>query len=151
MKKVAFDTSFLIRLLDQNGDDHQEAKDYFLYYTTEDFQLYLSTVVVAEYGIKENVQKVYALGTFRMMSFSREDAEMTAQFFNLLNPKRKELDLSRRCVWNDGKILGQAHQRKMDYFVSSDRKAKSKVETIQKKIELSFEFVDATIPLNILN
>ena len=54
------DTSFLIRLLKEDDPLHTNAKSYYQYLLENNFVLYVSTVAVAEYCVKGELD-----GTFQ--------------------------------------------------------------------------------------
>ena len=54
IKSIMLDTSFCIRLLDNNDALHQNALDYFKYFLTEKISIHLSTIAVAEYAVGDD-------------------------------------------------------------------------------------------------
>jgi predicted nucleic acid-binding protein len=54
MDSILVDTSFCIRLLKSNDDLHQNAKDYFKYFLEKKIEIYLSSIVIAEYSVKDD-------------------------------------------------------------------------------------------------
>lgn len=57
-KGVFCDTSFFIRLLDKADVLHSNAKGYFKYFTENDFQLFISTIAIAEYCVGGDVHEL---------------------------------------------------------------------------------------------
>lgn len=55
---VFCDTSFFIRLLDKNDPLHHNAKGYFKYLAERDFQLMISTIAIAEYCVRGDVNEL---------------------------------------------------------------------------------------------
>lgn len=54
MDNILLDTSFCIRLLKSNDVLHQNAKDYFKYFLDKKIEIYLSSIVIAEYSVKDD-------------------------------------------------------------------------------------------------
>ena len=54
MDSILLDTSFCIRLLKSNDDLHQNAKDYFKHFLEKKIEIFLSSIVVAEYSVKDD-------------------------------------------------------------------------------------------------
>ncbi|MDI9348123.1 MAG: hypothetical protein QM538_06425 [Methylacidiphilales bacterium] len=55
-KNILLDTNFLIYLNDSTSKYHENAKGYWEYYLTNNFTIYLSTIVIAEYLVKGSYQ-----------------------------------------------------------------------------------------------
>ena len=54
MNSVMVDTSFCIRLLKADDEYHQNSVDYFQYFLEKKIIIYISTIVVAEYSVKDD-------------------------------------------------------------------------------------------------
>ncbi len=53
--KIVFcDTGFVIRLLDETNDLHNNALGYFQYFLEHDYIIRMSTIAVAEFCVKDN-------------------------------------------------------------------------------------------------
>jgi predicted nucleic acid-binding protein len=57
MDIILLDTSFCIRLLKSNDDLHLNSKDYFNYFLEKKIEIYLSSIVIAEYSVKDDPTK----------------------------------------------------------------------------------------------
>lgn len=76
---VLLDTSFFIRLLNEEDPLHNNALGYFRYFLEHDFVIKISTIAIAEYCVRGEVSelplKKYAHRSlqFRSCSTSRKD------------------------------------------------------------------------------
>lgn len=57
--KIVFcDTGFVIRLLDETNDLHNNALGYFQYFLEHDYIIRMSTIAVAEFCVKDSIQNL---------------------------------------------------------------------------------------------
>lgn len=150
ISSVLLDNSFCIRLLKSDDEFHQNAKDYFEYFLENGIELYLSTIVVSEYAVGDNPDNLLSLNVFRLLEFDYADAKTAGSFFAELK-ENEELRKSeqRKVIINDIKLFAQIHNRKIDAYITKDRKSLSKmIEPLGETHNLKFEFIDLTIPLN---
>lgn len=150
IRSVLLDSSFCIRLLKSDADFHQNTVDYFEYFLENAIEMYLSTIVVSEYAVGDNPDNLLSLSAFRLLEFDYADAKCAGQFLESLRGHGKFGDFGdRRVVINDIKLFAQIHNRKIDAFITKDRKSLTKmIEPLSDSKKLSFEFIDLSIPLN---
>lgn len=151
LNSVLLDSSFCIRLLKADADFHQNTVDYFEYFLENEVELYLSTVVVSEYAVGDNPDNLLELNAFRLLEFDYSDAKISGEFSARLKGLKDELrKIERReIVINDIKLFAQIHNRKIDAFITKDRKSLKKIiEPLKKSHRLNFQFIDLSIPLN---
>lgn len=55
---VLLDTSFFIRLLNEADPLHENALDYFRYFLEHDFVVKVSTIAIAEYCVRGDVDEL---------------------------------------------------------------------------------------------
>ena len=150
IKSVLIDSSFCIRLLKSDADFHQNAVDYFEYFLENEIEMYLSTIVVSEYAVGDNPDNLLSLNVFRLLEFDYADAKIAGNFFAELKGKddlRKSEQ--RKVIINDIKLFAQIQNRKIDAYISNDRKSLRKmIEPLEKSHNLKFEFLDLSITLN---
>lgn len=149
INSVLLDNSFCIRLLKSDDEFHQNAKDYFQYFLENNVEMYLSTIVVAEYAVGDDPMHLLELQTFRLLEFDYEDAKISGEFTSeLLHNKELRDTEQRKVVINDLKLLAQIHNRKIEAYITKDRKSLSKmINPLSISYGLDFEFIDLTIPL----
>lgn len=150
IKSVLVDTSFCIRLLKKDDEYHQNVINYFEYFLENRIDIYLSTIVVAEYAVGDNPDNLLSLNTFRLLEFDYQDAKISGDFTNellLLKPLR-DIEV-RKVVINDVKLFAQIKNRKIDAYITKDRASLSKmIEHLRESHLLKFEFIDLALPLN---
>jgi predicted nucleic acid-binding protein len=150
VSSVLLDSSFCIRLLKSDADFHQNTVDYFEYFLENEIELYLSTIVVSEYAVGDNPDNLLSLNVFRLLEFDYADAKTAGSFFSELkgNDELRESE-QRKVIINDIKLFAQIHNRRIDAYITKDRKSLSKmIEPLGKSHNLKFEFIDLSIPLN---
>ncbi|WP_028374964.1 hypothetical protein [Leeuwenhoekiella sp. MAR_2009_132] len=150
ISSVLLDNSFCIRLLKSDDEFHQNAKDYFEYFLENGIEMYLSTIVVSEYAVGDDPDNLLSLNAFRLLEFDYADAKTAGGFFLELkgNETLRESE-QRKVIINDIKLFSQIHNRKIDAYITKDRKSLGKmIEPLRKSHNLKFEFIDLTIPLN---
>lgn len=149
-ESVLLDSSFCIRLLKSDADFHQNAVDYFEYFLENGIEMYLSTIVVSEYAIGDNPDNLLSLNVFRLLEFDYADAKIAGEFLATLRNLGKFGDFGdRKVVINDIKLFAQIQNRKIDAFMTKDRKSLVKmIEPLRESHNLKFEFIDLSIPLN---
>lgn len=147
-KKILLDTSFCIRLLKSNDEFHQNAVDYFQHFLEKEYELYLSTIVVSEYSVKDNPDHLLSLKTFRILSFNYDDAKVSGDFFSILLKNRDNWEQQRQVVVNDCKLIAQIYNRGIDAYVTRDKKSRNKiVGRINEEVKMNVEFIDFSVPL----
>ncbi|CAN5271089.1 hypothetical protein BH23BAC2_BH23BAC2_23260 [soil metagenome] len=150
INSVLVDSSFCIRLLKSNADFHQNAIDYLEYFLENGIEIYLSTIVISEYAVGDNPDNLLSLNVFRLLEFDYADAKTAGNFFaGLKGNEALRKSEQRKVIINDIKLFAQIHNRKIDAYITKDRKSLAKmIEPLEKSDNLRFEFIDLAIPLN---
>lgn len=76
---VLLDTSFFIRLLNDEDPLHQNAKDYFRYFLDNDIILKVSTISIAEYCVRGSLDEL-PLMNVQIIPFNLDHAKKTGEF-----------------------------------------------------------------------
>lgn len=148
IKTILLDNSFVTRLLKSNDEYHQNAIEYFQYFLENEIILYLSTIVISEYAVADNPDNLLALEAFQILEFDYGDAKLSGEYFAFLkNDEELRENEERKVIINDIKLFAQIQNRKIDAFISKDRKALNKMINPLKAKGLNFEFIDLSIPL----
>lgn len=150
IESILLDSSFCIRLLKTDAEYHQNAVDYFEYFLENGIEIYLSTIVVSEYAVGDNPDNLLSLNAFRLLEFDYNDAKISGSFFAELkdNTELREIE-QRKVIINDLKLFAQIHSRKIDAYISKDRKSINKmIVPLGLSHNLKFEFIDLSVPLN---
>jgi hypothetical protein len=110
--------------------------------------LFLSTIVVSEYAVADNPDNLLALEAFQILEFDYGDAKLSGEYFAFLkNDEDLRENEERKVIINDLKLFAQMQNRKIDAFITKDRKALTKMINPLKEKGLNFEFIDLSIPL----
>lgn len=148
---VLLDTSFFIRLLNDEDPLHTNAKDYFKYFLENEIILKVSTISIAEYCVKGMVDEL-PLKNIQIIPFNFEQAQRTGVFAAVIfeeNKIAKEKLYPRAIIPNDSKLFAQADlDNSIIYFVTSDSRSKFTYSTLKKQLKPKFEIIDITIPYN---
>jgi len=150
IKSVLVDNSFCIRVLKADDDFHENAVAYLEYFLENKIELYLSTIVVSEYSVGDNPNNLLGLKVFKLLEFDYNDAKLSGEFASQLmhNEELRAVE-KRKVVINDIKLFAQIHNRKIDAYITKDRKSLYKmINPLKEKNPLLFEFIDLSKPLN---
>jgi len=149
MDSIMLDTSFCIRLLKKDDALHQNAVEYFEYFLQEKVELFLSSIVIAEYSVKDDPHNL-PLKTMRIVPFDFFDAKRAGEFHNILLENKSALKkIDRLVIKDDCKILAQIANRNIDAYITKDRSSFSKIiAPIQKQTSLNIKLIDLETPLN---
>ncbi|MBV7270174.1 hypothetical protein [Winogradskyella luteola] len=146
---VLLDTSFFIRLLNDEDPLHSNAVGYFRYFLENDIVLKVSTISIAEYCVLGNLEDL-PLKNIQIAPFNLKEAEKTGQFANIIFAENKiseEKLTPRAIIPNDSKLFAQADlDKSVTYFVTSDIRSKNTLALLKKGTNPKFEIISIDIP-----
>lgn len=149
---VLLDTSFFIRLLNDEDSLHINAIGYYKYFLENDIIMKISTISIAEYCVLGEVMDL-PLPNLQILPFNLKDAEITGQFAKIIfeaNKISQEKLMPRAIIPNDSKLFAQAHiDSTITYFVTSDVKSKNTFALLKEKFAPKFEIISIDITHNI--
>lgn len=149
-KIAMLDTSFLIRLLKEDESLHASAKSYFQYFLENDVVLYVSTVAIAEYCVKGELNQL-PFDCVRIIPFNLDHAERAGNYARTLFIARSNGKFSpdqRLIIPNDTKIFAQASSIGATYIVTADTKSSKSIDLLAKQNAFSVVQVDIHEPLS---
>lgn len=148
MDSILLDTSFCIRLLKSNDALHQNAKDYFKYFLEQKVEIYLSSIVIAEYSVKDDANNL-PLEFVKIVPFDFFDGRTAGEFHSILiNNKDQVATIERNVIKDDCKLLAQIFNRKIGAYITKDKKSFGQIFLpIQKVKGFNIELFDLEIPL----
>lgn len=132
---VLLDTSFFIRLLNDEDPLHSNTVGYFKYFLENEITLKVSTISIAEYCVIGKVSDL-PLRNVQIIPFNLKDAEKTGEFAKIIfleNKISEEKLYPRAIIPNDSKLFAQADQDKtITHFVTSDVRSKNTLALLKK-------------------
>lgn len=148
---VLLDTSFFVRLLNDEDVLHSNAKGYFRYFLENEIVLKVSTISIAEYCVKGKVDEL-PLRNIQIIPFNLDQAKRTGEFAEAIfeeNKISKDKLSPRAIIPNDSKLFAQADiDKSITHFVTSDSRSKNTFSALRRHISPKFEIIDISRPYN---
>ena len=148
---VLLDTSFFIRLLNDEDKLHQNAKDYFKYFLEKDIILKISTITIAEYCVLGQIEDL-PLINLQIVPFNLDHAKKAGEFANIIFTEKsisKEDLKPRAIIPNDSKLFAQADvDNTISHFVTSDTRSQSTFKLLKNRLIPKFDIIDINNPYN---
>jgi predicted nucleic acid-binding protein len=150
MDSVLLDTSFCIRLLKSNDELHQNAKDYFKYFLEKKIDIYLSSIVIAEYAVKDDPTNL-PLEFVKIIPFDYFGGKTAGEFHAiLLNQKEQLVKIDRNVIKDDCKLMAQLYNRGIQAYITKDRKSFTQIiAPIMSAKKFEVKLVDLSTALNV--
>lgn len=149
---VLLDTSFFIRLLNEEDPLHNNALGYFRYFLEHDFVIKISTIAIAEYCVRGDVSEL-PLKNMLIVPFNFDHAQRAGKMIAEVYAEKKRRGATiapRAIVPNDTKMFAQADvEPDINFYGTADVECKKVYKMIESaEGKLSFKFIDITIPYN---
>ena len=135
---VLLDTSFLITLAGRNRPHHEAARRYWQHFTENQIPMYLSTIVVSEFCVKQEIDP-QILRCCIVLPFNWDDAQRVATLdWKPLRPPGVERD----ALKDDIKIIAQAARIDAEYVITDDSESFYRFcETFKTAGKVSFKAI----------
>lgn len=138
------DTSFLIRLLNEEDSLHGQAKDYFRYILDQSGIIFCSTIAIAEYCVKGTIEEL-PLELMQVVPFNAIHAVKSGECAAICFAAR--VDVTERVVIpNDCKLLAQAQVEEIQYFLTTDGNSRRLYDELLRTSKVTYKFVDIRTP-----
>lgn len=148
-RSVLLDTSFFIRLLNDEDLLHSNAVGYFKYFLENEIALKVSTITIAEYCVLGKLEDL-PLKNVQIVPFNLKDAEKTGEFAKIIFTENKisnEKLSPRAIIPNDSKLFAQSDLDKtITHFVTSDVRSKNTLALLKKGTNPKFEIISINVP-----
>lgn len=148
---VLLDTSFFVRLLNDEDSLHNNAIGYYKFFLEEEIILKVSTISIAEYCVKGEINEL-PLKNLQITPFNLDQAKRTGEFAGAIFEENKisnEKLSPRAIIPNDSKLFAQADlDKSTTHFVTSDNRSKGTYGNLKKRINPTFEILDISRPYN---
>ena len=146
---VLLDTSFFIRLLNDEDPLHKNAKGYFKYFLEKEIVLKVSTITIAEYCVVGELKDL-PLRNIQIIPFNLDQAQRTGEFAKIIfteNKLAKEKLSPRAIIPNDAKLFSQADLDKtITHFVTSDIRSQKTLSALKKGTHPNFGIIEISTP-----
>lgn len=148
MDSILLDTSFCIRLLKSNDPLHQNAKEYFKYFLEQKIEIYLSSIVIAEYSVKDDANNL-PLEFVKIIPFDFFDGKTAGEFHSILINNNKQVkNIERNVIKDDCKLIAQIFNRNIQGYITKDKKSFNQIiNPILETKAFTVELLDLEIPL----
>ncbi len=146
--KVLLDTSFFIRLLNDEDVLHKNALAYFRYFLEQNYELKCSTISIAEYCVRGKLTDL-PLNNLQILPFNIHHAVKAGEFARIVFLYKNTLNLeNRNIIPNDTKLFAQADSEELNSFVTSDKEAVKIVNLIKQEKNIKFNLINIYTPFN---
>lgn len=146
---VLLDTSFFIRLLNDEDPLHENAKGYFKYFLDNDIIMKISTISIAEYCVLGRITELPLKNIF-ILPFNLDHAEKAGDFASIIFSEKlitKESLKPRAIIPNDSKLFAQADiDNSITHFITSDKRSQNTFRLLKNKTIPKFEIIDISVP-----
>ncbi|MBL8204882.1 MAG: hypothetical protein JNM09_11685 [Blastocatellia bacterium] len=148
-KCILLDTSFFIRLLNDQDPLHTNTLGYYRHFLEKENRLKCSTISVAEYCVRGKIEEL-PLKNLEILPFNLRHAVTAGEFANAVFTQRNTLTLSNRAVIpNDSKLFAQANvETEIDYFATSDTECIKVFNLLNEKFSLKFKIINIREPFS---
>lgn len=148
--KVLCDTTFIIRLLKSTEPLHRNARGYFKYLLENKYELYISTIAIAEYltGAKTDIRDL-PFQNLKIISFGLNDAKDAGAFAGYIFEQKRQNNIvvpQRTIIPNDTKLFAQAKQIDAAYYLSCDGESRKIFNLLKANFNIQYEFLDFHVP-----
>lgn len=149
IKSILLDTSFLIRLLNENDPLHQNTLNYYKHFLERQIILKCSTISISEYCVKGKIEEL-PLRDIQVIPFNFDQAKRAGELARIVFDNKGKLETERRnIIPNDSNLFAQADiDTDINAFATSDEECIKIFEILKLKIPLNFEIVNIRIPFN---
>lgn len=148
-RSVLLDTSFFIRLLNDEDPLHLNAVGYFKYFLENEIALKVSTISIAEYCVLGALEDL-PLKNIQILPFNLKDAEKTGEFAKIIfseNIINEEKLSPRAIIPNDSKLFAQSDLDKtITHFLTSDVRSKNTLALLKRRTNPKFELISIDVP-----
>lgn len=149
---VLCDTSFLIRWAKPGDALHSAAGDYLRFLVEGGHELYVSTVALAEYAVRDNIANL-PLRYLRVLPFNFDHAHRAGEFARAVFQARRSLPVQldqRAIVPNDTKMFAQADiEPAITHYLTADKECEKVYGLLKSAITPRFQFVHLSTPWHV--
>jgi hypothetical protein len=136
-------------LLNEQDSLHANTLEYYKYFLQNDFTLKVSTISIAEYCVKGQIQEL-PLAVTQIVPFNIDHARKAGAFAAIAFQHKNSLNLpDRRIIPNDTKLFAQADvEESIQKFATSDAECIKVYNLLTQHSKLTFDIIDIRKPYN---
>lgn len=146
---ILCDTGFLIRLNQPQDELHANARAYLKYLLAGDHQLFISTIALAEYAVRDKIENL-PMKYFRVLPFNIDHAQTAGEFAKIVFSKRDQIpsEITQRVIIpNDTKMFAQADvTTAITHYLTADRKCEVVYRLVQQSVAVRFHILSLQAP-----
>lgn len=148
-KNILLDTSFFIRLLNDNDLLHSNTLEYYKYFLEKQFILKCSTISISEYCVKGQLEEL-PLKDIQIVPFNINHAQKAGEFARIIFENKGKLEAEKRnIIPNDTNLFAQAEiENEITTFATSDEECLKIFTLLKQKCNLSFDVINIRQPFN---
>lgn len=148
-KSILLDTSFFIRLLNENDSLHQNTLTYYKYFLEKQFILKCSTISISEYCVKGKLEEL-PLRDIQIVPFNINHAQKAGEFAKIIFENKRKLEMERRnIIPNDTNLFAQAEiEKDITSFATSDEECLKIYFLLKQICSLNFDAINIRNPFN---
>ncbi|MEM6738209.1 MAG: hypothetical protein AAF620_19285 [Bacteroidota bacterium] len=146
---VLLDTSFFIRLLNENDILHSNSLGYFKYFLEKDILLKCSTISIAEYCVRGSFDEL-PWKNLQVVPFNFNHGIKAGEFAKIIFTEKNQLNLkNRNIIPNDSKLFAQADvDESITHFITSDEQCLKIYNLLKSLLSVRFDVINIKTPYN---
>jgi predicted nucleic acid-binding protein len=140
---ILLDTSFFIRLLNENDSLHQNTLKYYKYFLEKQFALKCSTISISEYCVKGQLDEL-PLKDIQIIPFNISHAQKAGELARIVFQKKDSFKIDKRnIIPNDTNLFAQAEiEKDITTFATSDEECIKIYDLLKQQGAIKFEVVN---------
>ena len=144
---ILLDSSFLMRLLNDEDQLHDNALRYFRYFLENGFVLKCSTIAVAEYCVRGQADEL-PMANLKILPFNFDHAIRAGELAQHVFAHKNQLNLPNRTIIpNDSKLFAQADvDTEVSDFATSDVECIKIYTLLKQQFPLNFNIINVRNP-----
>ena len=144
---ILLDTSFFIRLLNEQDPLHENALGYYRYFLEKEFALKTSTISIAEYCVKGEIDEL-PMQDLQIVPFNISHSVRAGKLAAIVFQHKDTLNLpDRRIIPNDTKLFAQADkEEQIIHFATADVLCIRIFDLIRQYTSLKFDIINIRNP-----
>ncbi|MFZ2325180.1 MAG: PIN domain-containing protein [Ignavibacteriaceae bacterium] len=148
-KCILLDTSFFIRLLNENDSLHQNTLDYYKFFLEKQFTLKCSTISISEYCVRGLLEEL-PLKDIQILPFNINHAQKAGEFARIIFENKGKLETEKRnIIPNDTNLFAQAEvENDITSFATSDEECIKIYNLLKQSHNLKFDTINIRQPFN---